>query len=124
MNYEEKNINVGEYYNEMDASIFKITAPIGRLSFLFSSIFLFIFGGVCFASLAIKNVAPLVPIILIISTLWVSTTLLSQRFWDITGNIRLGILISIFLNLISIALPFVYIIVWITALFMPSETLK
>ena len=114
------------YEFEKSESIWKIDGPIGRLDFFWG-----ILGSIFFAIpvilLKLIGLAGFlfpVCIILLLIAIWLMFTAFSKRFYDITGQLKWGIIIAILLFVINLFFPIITPILLITGLAVPGKLLK
>ncbi len=119
------NNEMGNFEVEKSESIWKIDGPIGRLDF-FWGILISIFFALPAILLNLVGLAAIlfpVCIILIIISCWLIFAAFSKRFYDITGQLKWGVIIAILLYIINIFLPIITPILLIIGLAVPGKLL-
>ncbi len=120
MDYE---INNSVDFDESE-SIWKFDGPIGRKDYFWLQLgilFVAVFVGLLktFAMLLF----PLL-IILILVLVYLSFVSISKRYYDITGSLKIGVIIAIVTFLINIVIPLAGLIAVVCGLFVPGKLIK
>lgn len=114
------------YEFEKSESIWKIDGPIGRLDFfwgILSSIF-FAIPVVLLKLIGLAGFFFPVCISLLLIAIWLMFAAFSKRFYDITGQLKWGIIIAILLFVINLFFPIITPILLITGLAVPGKLLR
>ncbi len=114
--------------NDFDKSesIWKIDGPIGRLDFFWSMLAcnFFILPVYLLARIGLAVFLFPVCIILVLIAIWLMFAAFSKRFYDITGQLKWGIIITILMIIICIIIPIVATILLVIGLALPGKLLK
>ena len=111
---------------EKSESIWKIDGPIDRLDFfwgILSSIF-FAIPVVLLKLIGLAGFFFPVCISLLLIAIWLMFTAFSKRFYDITGQLKWGIITAILLFVINLFFPIITPILLITGLAVPGKLLN
>lgn len=119
-----------DYYLESESSMFKLSAPIGRLKFMICFLIsLILFWGINTLNLLFGSLLPLLvsPVVLVgVGTLaYICFIIVTSRLWDITGSRVLALaigLIGFLLLYLNLYIPCA--IIFACILFIPGKLIK
>lgn len=111
---------------DVSESVWKIDGPINRKSYIWISLGITIVG---FFLILLKLTGLLmllfpVAIIIAIILLWLTYASMTKRYYDITGSLKWGVIISIAVFLLTFVFKPVVTIAWILGLCIPGKLIK
>lgn len=113
---------------EVGKNIFWFDGPIGRFRYFIIQLLILIFMlfVLFFKEFIAILIRPLLPlfIIVVLCIVWINFVAHSKRLYDISGNLKTGIICSILLAVLNWILPLVSLIVLILLCIIPGRIIK